>query len=286
MKTDPPVVAITGASGFVGRHVITALSKRHAKIVALARAPQRLSALPQNLEVIEFDIERFSTDIYEQIGHPDVLIHLAWDKLPNYRSPHHYEIELPRQYRFLKTMVESGLRSLLVSGTCFEYGLQPGALSESTAPQPITSYGYAKDSLRRQLQFLRASLPFSLTWARLFYMHGDGQPETSLRQQLEKAVRQGRQMFDMSGGEQLRDYLSVAVVAEWIAHLALSCPDSGIVNICSGKPVSVRKLVEEWIEHNKWDIKPNLGVYPYPDYEPLAFWGTNDKLIGLLQNDP
>ena len=50
----------------------------------------------------------------------------------------------------------------------------------------------------------------------------------------------------------------------------------------SGKPISVRKLVEGWINENHWNINLNLGHYPYPDYEPLAFWGDRGKLDSFL----
>ncbi len=48
--------------------------------------------------------------------------------------------------------------------------------------------------------------------------------------------------------------------------------DIGAINICSGNPISVRKLVEHWLNENAWKIELNLGYYPYPDYEPMAFW--------------
>ena len=86
----------------------------------------------------------------------------------------------------------------------------------------------------------------------------------------------------MSGGEQLRDYLSVIDVAKNLVMLTLNRADIGIVNLCSGQPISVRKLVEGWIEENCWQIKLNLGHYPYPDYEPLKFWGNRKKLDNFL----
>jgi nucleoside-diphosphate-sugar epimerase len=87
----------------------------------------------------------------------------------------------------------------------------------------------------------------------------------------------------MSGGEQLRDYLPVSEVARSLVALVLKQADIGVVNVCSGQPVSVRKLVEGWIAENDWSIDLNLGRYPYPDYEPMAFWGDRRKLNKLLE---
>jgi len=86
----------------------------------------------------------------------------------------------------------------------------------------------------------------------------------------------------MSEGEQLRDFLPVSDMADFAVNLALKQADAGIVNICSGKPISVRGLVEQWLTESGSTMKLNLGHYPYPDYEPMAFWGNPEKLEKLL----
>ena len=64
--------------------------------------------------------------------------------------------------------------------------------------------------------------------------------------------------------------------------LALARRDDGVINVCSGKPISVRQQVENWLSENNWQIELNLGFYPYPDYEPMEFWGDRNHLDGLL----
>jgi nucleoside-diphosphate-sugar epimerase len=108
-------------------------------------------------------------------------------------------------------------------------------------------------------------------------MYGEGQPETSLFPQLKKAVAAGERAFKMSGGEQLRDYLPVGEVAQRLVDLALTAPNLGPVNVCSGTPISVRRLVEGWIEEFGWKIELELGQLPYTDYEPMAFWGVDAR---------
>ncbi len=276
-------VAVTGASGFIGRHVLTELDRHPVDITAATRCAAKLADVATNVRVVELDLANPRADDYERLHMPDVLIHLAWEGLPNYKSLHHFETELPRQYLFLKGLIEAGLPALLVTGTCFEYGMQSGALSEKLTPLPCNPYGYAKDALRRQLEFLRGKHPFALTWARLFYMYGEGQPKNALLPQLKEAVDRGESSFNMSGGEQLRDYLPVNKVAASLVALALRQTDAGVVNICSGKPISVRNLVEVWLKDNGWTIALNLGHYPYPDYEPMVFWGDNEKLKSFLK---
>ena len=79
----------------------------------------------------------------------------------------------------------------------------------------------------------------------------------------------------MSGGEQLRDYLPIEDIVEQLADLYES-GRCGTYNICSGKPISVRRLVEKRVKERGSNIKLNLGYYPYPDYEPMEFWGIRE----------
>lgn len=271
-------VAITGASGFVGAHLLAELACRGCRIVATSRSGQSPPGDTSPAQWVALDLHAPSATDFERLGRPEVLVHLAWSGLPNYRSLHHFETELPAQYTFLSGLVRQGLRSLVVVGTCFEYGMQSGPLEASRETRPANPYGYAKDSLRRQLQFLQSREPFRLGWARLFYLYGAGQASGSLYPLLQQAAARGNRLFPMSGGEQLRDYLPAGEVARQLANLATvaagSGAEPGIVNVCSGHPVSVRALVEGWIRERGWSIEPELGRFPYPDYEPMAFWGV------------
>ncbi|NTV89623.1 MAG: NAD-dependent epimerase/dehydratase family protein [Clostridiales bacterium] len=234
------------------------------------------------MRIVEMDITLPPEDCFIQLGSPDVLIHLAWDGLPNYNSLHHFESELPKHYHFLKSLVQAGLPSLVITGTCLEYGMQSGELPETLMTHPRNPYGHAKDALRRHLEFLQATHPFKLAWTRLFYMYGEGQHQSSLYTAFKKSLARGANIFDMSGGEQLRDYLPVTEVADKLVALALSRCDAGIVNLCSGTPVSVRRLVEQWLLENDSAMQLNLGHFPYPNYEPMAFWGDTTKLKQII----
>ncbi|MEO5363172.1 MAG: NAD-dependent epimerase/dehydratase family protein [Magnetococcus sp. DMHC-8] len=270
-------VAVTGAGGFIGRHVVAELLARAVPVMAVARAAGPLRAQWPAIQVVTMDIARPSPTAYLDLGSPEVLIHLAWGGLPNYRSLHHFEEELVRQYRFLRGLLEAGLPALVVAGTCFEYGMRCGACSEEMAPRPANPYAYAKDALHKQLTYLRMTHPFALTWARLFYTYGEGQMPGSLYPALQAAVNRGDAVFNMSGGEQLRDYLPVTTVAARLADLALQHADAGVINVCAGQPVAVRSLVEGWLREWGKEITLNLGYYPYPDYEPMAFWGDSKR---------
>jgi nucleoside-diphosphate-sugar epimerase len=277
-------VAVTGAAGFIGRHVLAELETKLVETLALVRPSKENACGNYKCTFVQFDLHNAPYNAYDLLGRPDVLIHLAWSDLSNVNSLHHFEQELPAQYRFLKNFIESGLQTLVVAGSCFEYGMHTGLLSENIDPQPCTAYGFAKNALRCQLEYLKTECQFNFVWARLFYLYGEGQSESSLLPKIKSAVARGDQLFNMSSGEQLRDYLPVAIAAKYLVSLALAEKDNGIVNVCSGIPISIRELVEGWIKKNGWAIRLNLGYYPDRDYEPKDFWGDPNKIKLFIQN--
>ena len=262
--------------------MVNALIARGHSVSAVARRAPAEPYWPASVTFTPLDVHDAATDPVVALGVPEVLVHLAWPGLPNYRELFHVEQNLPDSYRFIKRMVAAGTKHVLVTGTCFEYGMQQGPLSEELPTQPGNAYGLAKDTLRRFLQALQTQSPFVLQWARLFYLHGPGQAAGSVLAQLDRAIDAGESHFNMSGGEQLRDYLSVDEAVRYLAVL-IERPDfDGVVNCCSGRPISIRRLVEERITQRGAHIGLNLGHFPYTEHEPFAFWGVRNRLDQLL----
>jgi dTDP-6-deoxy-L-talose 4-dehydrogenase (NAD+) len=275
---------VTGATGFVGRHLVAALLARGCEVRAVARNAETAATLPwiNAVEFIAADIHADDLNIPALTDGIDALVHLAWPGLPNYRALFHFEHNLMADYRFIKGAVEAGVSHVLVTGTCFEYGMQSGPLSEHTAPQPSNPYGLAKNTLRLFLQNLQQVQPFTLQWARLFYLHGEGQNPNSLLAALDRAIDAGDDSFNMSAGEQLRDYLAIETAAGYLAAIVQQREFDGVINCASGQPISVRALVEQRLRVRGASIQLNLGHYPYPTHEPMAFWGVTDRLQQLL----
>jgi len=274
---------LTGATGFIGRHVMRVLLERHPRlqITATARSPRQASELPwpAPVDFVPYDYHRSTRPVEQVFGPQDVVVHLAWQGLPHYHRRHHVEDNAPASYRLLEALVETGARRLFVAGTCLEYGLREGELRENHPARPTTSYGRAKDLLRRRLQALLADRPgTSLCWGRIFYAHGPGQHRGSLLPLLDAALDAGAEAFDMSAGDQLRDYLPVEEVARHVVDLALNREATGVVNVCSGRPTSVRHLVEAHLRRRGASIRLELGRLPYAEHEPMAFWGDTTRL--------
>lgn len=273
-------ILVTGATGFVGRHVIEALSKRDVEIVATGLEHEYAGA--EKLTYIRADIyPELKTNMYEFFGKPDRMIHLAWSGLPNYSSMHHIEENLMGNYNFICNMLDNGLKDITVAGTCAEYGMIHGLVGEDMATRPVLPYAIAKDSLRRFLEVKTLFEPFSLKWIRLFYLYGKGQSEKSILSQLDKAIDNGDEYFDMSPGRQLRDYIAVEDAAEVLVEAALQDNVTGIINCCSGEPVSIMSVVKKHRAKRNSKIKLNTDRYPYSRSEPMEFWGDDRKLSRL-----
>jgi nucleoside-diphosphate-sugar epimerase len=278
-------VLVTGGTGYIGRHVINSLLDRPGvSIVATTTDLAKTLSVVGTDRVEWLEVELSSPKAAAQIptGNTDALIHLAWGGLPNYRDAIHIDHNLVWNRAFLTAMIEAGINNLCVTGTCLEYGMREGRLSEDLPAKPNNPYAAAKVALFESLLALQKRHAFSLKWLRLFYTFGEGQSEKSLMHQLDTAIRTGATSFDMSGGQQVRDFMDVRTMAERIVSCALQTEVEGVINCCSGNPVAVQAFVENFLKDRNCTMDLNLGVYPYPDYEPMAFWGDTRKLISAL----
>jgi len=282
-------ILVTGATGFIGNHVVQELLNRNYAVIATSSNKEKAANFSwfKDVTYIPFDLHSFDNqiDYASFFQNPEAVIHLAWEGLPNYKSLFHFEDNLSRHYTFLKNFVQNGVNDITVTGTCFEYGMQEGCLNESLPTLPTNPYGLAKDTLRKFLQELKKVTTFHFKWARLFYMYGKGQNANSLFSQLDTALDRGDEFFNMSGGEQVRDFLPVEKVAAYIVSIAVQNETEGVINCCSGKPITVKALIQNYLEKKSKHIELNTGHYPYPDYEPMRFWGDNEKLKTIINNE-
>jgi len=275
-------VLVTGATGFIGTYVVEVLLSRGYNVVASSSNKSTAVAKKwfNKVKYIEMDLKLMDSTInyFDFFERPDLMIHLAWEGLPNYLQDFHIKENLPRHAAFLRNMLENGLHDLTVTGTCFEYGMQNGCLHEEMAVEPQNPYAIAKNSLRKNVESLSLEFSFRFKWVRLFYMYGEGQSPNSLISQLDKALAANEKIFNMSGGMQIRDFLPITNMAENIVSIAIQADVLGIVNCCSGKPITVKDFVTNYLKANNKEIELNLGFYSYATYEPMEFWGDNKKL--------
>ena len=232
---------VTGATGFIGKHLTRDLLNAGYDVSVAVRSREKLkeSGLEKEVSCFLFDLDAIPEgDLWSFFQRPDIVFHLAWEGLPNYSSLHHIEKNLPRHYRFLKGLAQEGCPRILVTGTCAEYGNQSGRLNEAGPALPDNAYATAKYLLYLMSRIVCERYGRILLWTRIFYLTGErGRP--SLFDDLGQAIRRGNESFDLSGGEQLRDFLSVEEVAFKLRKISEIADQSMLINVGSGSPVSI-----------------------------------------------
>ena len=272
-KNNQNNVIVTGATGFIGRHLVKNLIDSKYDVIALVRdfdKAQKISHL-KGAEIITFDITNkvLNFDIYKDT----TLIHCAWDSVDDVLSLNHLEA-YKDHYEILSNFIKFGIKKIIVTGTLSEYGMQYGPISPDAITVPNTPYALAKDRLHKALRQFQNQAEFGLIWARLFYSFGEGQNNKCLIPQFDLALERNDEFFNMSMGEQLLDYLPVEEVSKKIL-LLMETENNGVFNVCSGKPISLRRLLESRMASKGKYIKLNLGYYEYRKHDSIAIWGLD-----------
>ena len=277
-------IAITGATGFIGRHVRNALAKTEHEVVLVVRKIEKVGEVTARETIVAADLHQERTDWFELFGKPDAVLHLAWGGLPNYMDTYHRQVELPMQIRFLTELIKSGLKKLVVTGTCYEYGMSSGALSEEQETNPNTPYGVAKDCLRKELYELQQRKDFDLTWARIFYPYGEGQSSQSLYSLIRDAANSSNPEIQLSNSEGVLDFISVTELSDILIILTLTLDNVGILNLGSGQPKSVINFAGDIAKANNWTVTFSADVNSSRNFESKCFWSDNSKLTRVLSN--
>ena len=279
-------VLVTGASGGLGQLVVTDLLNLGFEVIATSKNIEKAKELSfyDKVDYISYDFytNNGNSNLYELFKKPDMLIHLAWDKLNDYQNELHETLILESQKQFLDNLISNGLINVNVIGSCYEYGLQEGELIETMDSIPTLSYTIAKNKLRLYLEEKKQINSFNLTWIRVFYVFGDILGRKNLYTLINQAIKNNDESFDMSGGEQVRDFLTPKEISKLIVQISIQNEITGIVNCCSGKPIKLKDYVQEYLNLCQSKIKLNLGVFPYTTYEPITCWGNTDKLHKIV----
>ena len=283
-------ILVTGATGLIGNSVIRRLLNLSHEVVATSANEEKARRMDWFPEVNykAFDISAIHSfhaagqNLFDFFGKPDRIVHIAWKDSNLHESLIHFESNLLTHYAFLKTLIDGGITDVTVTGTSLEYGYQSGCLNESVVADPVVSYALAKYALLKLLQQVQKKNAFHLKWVRFFNVHGTRQHSNSLLYQLDQAVTNKQPVFNMSGGEQVRDFLPVEKAAEYLIKIADQNNHTGVINCCSGIPVKLKDFVEDYFLSRDHIIRLNTGHYPYKDYEPMVFYGNNEKLLNIL----
>lgn len=264
------VVLVTGATGFVGRQIVKSLADRGLRIYAVVRpgSAARLEGI-QGVELILVDdVFAASAGWWAAIcSTVDTVIHAAWYTEPSSYMTSVKNLDCLRgSLELAAGCIQARLRRFVGIGTCAEYAIGTAPLDVDTPLEPTTPYAGAKAATYFALKDLLPRLGTEFAWCRLFYLHGEGENPRRLVPYLRERLASGKPA-DLASGTHVRDYLEVREAAAKIAQIALSGA-CGPVNVCSGRPQTVRELAESIAdEYGRRDLL-NFGARPDNDFDP------------------
>jgi dTDP-6-deoxy-L-talose 4-dehydrogenase (NAD+) len=274
-------ILVTGASGFIGTHVINHLIECGHEVIATSTNKKKAQEKDwfDKVTFIEHTIneEQTTIDLFKLFHEPETMIHCAWEGLPNYESRDHVK-NFRSHLLFIKNLVSSGLKDFTVTGTCLEYGSRSGYLREDFPCKPKAYYGIVKRAICEELE---KDCNATFKWCRLFYTFGKGQNEKSLIPSIDRAVKFKQDKFTVADCS--RDFLPVEDVAKHICNIAVQKRVLGVINICSGRNIRVIDFATAYCLKMGYSIRLKSG-YPNTPYEAENYFGDITKLNKVYEN--
>lgn len=278
-------ILVTGARGFIGRHVVPLLMERGYTVLAIGRtAPEAVEAGVHWHELDLFDAAKCRALLAEL--KPSSMLHLAWNATPGrfWHDPDNLDW-VAASLALTRAFAEHGGRRAVYAGTCAEYDWSFGTLDEATTPlRPHTLYGQAKKTLGELVSASAGPLGLSVAWGRIFFLYGNGEARGRLVSDVIAALLRGEPAL-CSEGSQLRDLMHVEDVAGAFVAL-LESEVTGPVNIASGQSRPLREAILRIGEClNRGDLI-RLGARPMQAGEPPELNAATQRLASEVGFHP
>lgn len=236
-----PKVLVTGATGFIGRHAVDALARRNFEVHALCHVHpgDSTAAMWHQADLL---VPGAARAICREIR-PSHLLHFAWYAAHgSFWESDANTLWLEASSELVSAFLESGGERIVGIGSCAEYARSDFPCSELHTPlTPVTLYGRAKNELRSRIANVVERYGAGYAWARIFHLFGPGEHSERLVPALIHAART-RTSVDCTDGDQLRDFLYAADVADACASITAAAVD-GPINVGSGRYTRLRELV-------------------------------------------
>jgi UDP-glucose 4-epimerase len=257
---SPNRTLVIGGGGFIGSHVVSALRKGGHEVAVLDF--KRPSAVSDGVDWITGSIND-STLVASATNGCDCVIFLANASLPS-SSQGNFEREasghVGATLQVAEICKDQGVKRFLFAssgGTVYGYNSPRGGLTETNPTQPLNGYGVSKLSIEHFLRLMGAQGPMRTLSLRISNPYGEGQ--RALRAQGVVAAAMHHSMagtvMPIWGDAKIeRDFIHVEDVAA--AVLAGLTPDgpARVINIGSGKSLSIRKILEITRHHIGRDL--------------------------------
>jgi UDP-glucose 4-epimerase len=228
-------ILITGASGFIGRHLVSSLADRH-RIVALVRSD---IDFPENVDVVVADLSDPLAALPHRI---DAVIHLAQSR--RYRefpdgAPDVFSINVESTFNLLEYARRAGARSFVLTSTGGVYGYSYERFAESDPVSPLNFYFSSKYSAELLLASYRRF--FSTVVLRPFFVYGPGQQRMLISSLIDRIIAGDQITIDGSPGLRINPiYVDDAVR---VFEPALTHEGSGLFNVAGDEAITITDLV-------------------------------------------
>lgn len=272
-------ILVTGANGYIGSKVVKYLCDHNIDVVATDLCSKNIDSRANYKEA---NIFLENSNWFEFFNKPDVCLHLAWRDGFVHNSDKHMS-DLSNHYNFITNLISNGLKQIACMGTMHEVGYYEGKIDENTQCNPLSHYGVAKNALRKAVELYAQKNNCIFQWLRAFYIYGDDAYGNSIFCKIRQAVLEGKDKFPFTTGKNKYDFISVDELSKQISMCVMQKEVVGIINCCSGKPVSLAEQIEWYISYNNLPIKLDYGKYPDRLYDSPCIYGDNEKIKSILE---
>jgi nucleoside-diphosphate-sugar epimerase len=245
-------IAVTGASGFLGRHVVPQLAGLGHDVVVLSR---RAGSSCPGVRVVAGALQDASA-VRALVDGADVLLHLAAAGVSGDRIwPDLVATNIDAQVLLIEAAAAARVSRVVVTGTCNEYrgqGVLPEApcagnldarCDEDSPLQGADPYGTTKAAGGLLVRAMSRDNGLECIYLRLASMYGAGDNDRKFLPSLVRAML-SMQSFDMTGGEQVREWLHVSDAATAVRAFVETenVPASDVLNIGTGEGASIHDV--------------------------------------------
>ena len=267
-------LAITGASGFLGRPLLEKLSILGIEVLAIARSiPNNISK--NKIYWLKADLsipESYQTEV--KLFSPEVVIHLAWQDIPDF-SLEKSKVNLHQSLDFINFIVSlQSCKKILFSGSCWEYDNACGVCIETEKVEGSKNhFTWAKNSLRKDAELLCRQKSISFVWFRIFYIYGPGQRSGSLLPTIFSNLKEGK-LPKINSPFNSNDYIFIDDVVDAFTIASINSFTSGVYNLGSGVSTNVIQICRyaEKLALNSSNLSNKLQSKSSPKVSDEDFW--------------
>tara|TARA_R110000850_G_scaffold96718_5_gene202022 strand:+ start:132 stop:1028 length:897 start_codon:yes stop_codon:yes gene_type:complete len=275
---------LTGATGFIGKHVTRTLLEQGWHVITVSRDERESYATDKNHEHIVLDLhDPEAVEALLKARRPSHLIHLAWEATPGkfWHSRENFRW-VSASAMLLDAFVRHGGEKAVLAGSCAEYKWGNSPLDEETSPLNGSTYYSASKLAFKGLADVIAK-DISLVWARIFFPYGPDEDESKLISYIFREISANR-LPAIQTPDRAVDMIHVSDVAKAFERLAAS-DATGTFNICSGTAYLPHEIALECAKLlNKSDLKRYLQDSVEKQRATVTVCGNNAKLVALMSD--